>query len=332
MTILEALKFVQRGVARRDIIPGLTNFRIADGRVTGFNGVMALSAPVDIGFNAAPGAGHFIRALNACEDVIQVTQQSEDKILVRSGNFKAAVPCISVDKVPATYPEGVVVPSQASVLQAFEVMHPFIGIDASRKWACGILLAGNSAYATNNIVLVEYWLGTPFPYIVNVPSDAVDEVLRIHEEMTSIQLCETSITFHYGDGRWIKSQLVSSVDWPDVSKAMDRGWKTEDGNWRSLPPVPTGLAPACVKLAAFGSKDEYYTHLRTNYASTMPDGTDDGGALVELGGLPDKGKFHTAYLNDVLAVATSIDLTVYPAPVPFAGGPLRGVILGAREA
>lgn len=332
MTILEALKFVQRGVARRDLIPGLTNFRIKDGRVTGFNGTLALSAPVDIAFDAAPSAGHFIRALDACDDVITMVQESEHKLIVRSGRFKTAVPCVDLSTVPETIPEGVSVAPHLSMLKAFEVLTPFIGIDASRKWACGVLLAGNSAYATNNVILTEYWLGTPFPYIVNIPSSAVEEVIRIHEELLSVQLCQSSITFHYADGRWIKSQLISAYEWPDVNGVISRAWVLPETNIpRPLMPIPMGLSAACEKLARFGTKDEFYTYFRGTNASTLLNGVEDGGAMVELEGLPETGAFHTMYLSKVLDVATHADFTAYPLPVPFVGPNIRGVVLGIRQ-
>lgn len=322
--MLDALKFVQRGVARRDIVPNLTNFRIENGRVTGYNGTIALSAPVDIGFNAAPQAGSFIRALDACDDVISITQESTSRLIVRSGNFRSAVPCIDVKDVPVAAPEGVIVTPHTSILHALEVLNPFIGIDASRKWACGILLAGSSAYATNNVVLAEYWLGVPFPYVVNVPSVLVDEVLLVKEELTAIQLTESSITFHYADGRWIKSQLIST-EWPDVNRALNGSWKDA-----RLIPVPRGLAEACNKISRFGSKDECFTYFRGTDVSTMKEGTLDGGALVELSGIPDFGCYHSRYLNDMLAAAEQVDFTMYPRPVPFAGQNLRGVLLGRR--
>src|SRR6476660_8291126 len=109
--MLEALKFVQRGVARRDIVPGLTHFRIVNGRVTGYNGAYSLSAPVDIGFDVAPSAFLFTKALNACEDVITLKMDGPLTLLVRSGNFRMAVPCVPLDSVPETKPEGQVVPS-----------------------------------------------------------------------------------------------------------------------------------------------------------------------------------------------------------------------------
>lgn len=322
--MLEQLKFVMRGVARRDLVPGLSHFRIQNGRCTGFNGVTALSAPVDIAFDCAPCAGDFIRALNACDDVITLKLDTPHRLIVRSGNFTTAVKCVELDTVPTSTPEGMIIAPPQSVLQAFESLQPFIGIDASREWATGVMLHGQSAYATNNIVLTEYWLGCAIPVTINVPATAVEEVVRVHDELTHLQVSDSSITFHYADGRWVKSQLLS-LQWPNIQAAFERSWQGSN-----LAPVPVGLLAACEKLVRFGDKKDLRVYLRGNDIATTLEGTLDGGALVEIPGLPDRGCFHTQYLLSALSIATSIDFSRYPELVPFVGERLRGAIIGIR--
>lgn len=322
--MLEALKFVQKSVARRDFVPGLTHFRIKDRRITGFNGFVALSAPVDIGFDFAPHAGLFTRALDACEDVIALKLEG-GSINIRSGNFRTSVPCLPLDQTPNTQPEGVIVSPHDSTLDALKSLRRFVGTDESRPWATGILLAGQSAYATNNIVMAEYWLGAPFPHFVNIPSFAIDEVLKIDEELSHLQISESSITFHYKDGRWVKTQLLN-LDWPDLIGLMATCW---DGSM--LEPVPSGLLEACEKLIVFGDKEGCRAFLRGTDISTKIDGVTNEGALIELPGLPSRGCYNLRFLISVLKVATHADFSKYPKAIPFMGDKLRGVIIGMRE-
>jgi DNA polymerase III sliding clamp (beta) subunit (PCNA family) len=319
--VLEALKFVQRGVARRELIPGLTHFRIVDGRVTGFNGSYSLSAPVDIGFNVAPAANIFIKALDACEDVITLKMDGKN-LLVRSGNFRTLVPCLDLNTVPITEPEGRMVPSHESILSALDTLKPFVGIDASRPWSTGILFTKQSAYATNNIIIAEYWLGSPFPGVVNVPSAIVDEVCKVSEELSVLQISDTSITFHYADGRWIKSALLN-LDWPNIMTIFEQAWEKT-----GLRPISEGLREACEKLSRFGDPKDSRTYFRGNEISTHKEGSVAGGALIDFPGAPDKGCYHTGYLNDLLEIADVVDFTKYPAPIPFGGNRLRGAMVG----
>lgn len=322
--MLEPLKFVMRSVARRDLVPGLSHFRITNGICVGFNGLTAIAAPVEIPFDCAPAAAAFIRALNACEDVITLTQESESRIIVRSGNFTTAVPCIPLGEVPVTLPEGQVMRPPQSMLKAFEVLTPFIGNDASRSWACGVMLEGMSAHATNNIVLAEYWLGAESPFRVNVPSSAVEEVVRIGEELQSVQLSENSITFHYPGGRWVKSQLMT-LEWPNMLAVFDKNWSAE-----GMKPVLPGLVSACEKLALFGDKKDCRIYFRESDVATTLQGTLENGAVVILPGLTGRGCFHTRFLLDVLRVARGINIDKYPEMVPFYGDHLRGGIIGIR--
>jgi DNA polymerase III sliding clamp (beta) subunit (PCNA family) len=323
--MLEALKFVQRGVARREIIPGLTHFRIENGRVTGFNGSLALSAPVDISFNAAPQAGAFVKALDACEDVVTLTMENESRLLVRSGGFRVVVPCVNINNVPTVVPEGSTVTPSASLLKALEALVPFVGVDASRQWVRGILLSGRSAFATNNVVVSECWLGSQFPYKVNLPDRLVEEALRVREELTSMQVAQESVTLHYNDGRWIRSQLLTT-EWPDVSRLLSQVWSEQ----QVMRDVPDGLLAACEKLLRFGSKEDISVFFRGTNISTLASGLEGGGAQVEIADIPSSGQFNTRFLFDVLSVAKRVSFTGCPQKFTFTGDGIRGVMLGMR--
>lgn len=311
--MLEALKFASRGVARRDLVPSLLHYRIAEGRVTGTNGVLALSSPLTASFAAGPLAVPFLNALNACEDVISITKESDAKLIVKSGSFKANVPCIPVAAVPIIHPEGIVA-RIAGIRQAFAALKPFISTDENRPWACGVRLAGNSIYATNNVTVAEYWLATPMPTI-NVPVVVIDEVLRVKEDPTRIQVSEGTITFHYSDGRWIKSAL-NSMETPDIGEVFNRSW---DG--AGLVALEEPFRKACEKLAAYDEKSTTIFHSKHVAA---------GEATVTVAA-PTRGAYYTQFLADVLEAANAADFEKYPSPVPWAGEGIRGILMGLRE-
>ncbi len=317
--MLEALTFVQRGVAKREILPNSTHVRIQNGRVTAFNGTLALSAPLPVTFNAAPAARPFIKALNACDCRVSIVQDGS-RLVIRSGTFKAVVQCVDVKDVPTVLPEGQRVPA-SGLLEAFSVLKPFVCADENRPELCGILLSGQSAFATNNPVLVEHWLGTPFPFVVNVPVEAVDEVLRADVEPESVQVSGGSITFHYADERWIRAQ-VNTQEWPDVFRVLSAAWEG-----RTLADVTDPLRSACYKLAEFCAQEAGITYFRGTDVATS---RENPAALVDVPA-PTVGAFRTKYLSDVLKVATGIDFGAYPQPVPFVGRNLRGVLCGVRE-
>lgn len=315
--MLEALKFVHRGVAKRDLMPELMHFAIRKGRVTGFNGVLALSAPLPISFDAAPLASFFVKALDTCENTISITQESLSCIIVRSGTFTATIPCVDIKSVPSVHPEGQSV-LPVDLVAAFKALAPFACTDPDRPALNGILLTGESAYVTNNVSIVQCWLGTPFPFTANVPMAFVNEVIRIKEEPKMVQMTEGSITFHYHDGRWIRSQLNSS-EWPQVAETLNRAW---DG--AKMEPIDEALKAACAKLQKFTSRSGGVTVFCGHKITT-----EDAVASVEVAA-PEKGRYFSSYLADVLNVADQADFSRWPQPVAFASKALRGVLVGVR--
>ena len=316
--MLSSLKFVQGAVAKKDFVPALNHFRIESGRVKGQNGMIALSGPIDLDLSITPKAVEFTKAIQACNDTISMHLTPAGRLSIKSGRFKAFVDCLS-EPFPAVEPEGVEVKLDGTFLEVVKQLAPFIAEDASRPWARGILFRGSSAFATNNVVLVERWLGYNFPVAINVPKQAVAELLRINEEPERLQVTETSVTFHFSNARWLRTQTYS-LEWPDVSKVLDQpGTPT---------PPPETLFSAIETLVPFvGEQSKIFF---------MPDGSittsesEGQGASVQLDPFGALGCFNIHQFLLLQGVATEIDLTLYPSPCIFYGDRIRGALVGMR--
>lgn len=319
--MLNDLKFVQGAVAKKDYVPALTHFRISGGRILGFNGLLAISTPTDLEVEATPKASSFVKAVERMPDgevVLNLTQTG--RLSVRSGNFRAYVECIEESGFPDIEQKGDIHPLPGGILPVLRVLAPFMGIDASRPWATGILLKGQSAFATNNIVLIEHWLPIVFPTPFNIPAEAVKEMLRIGREPTGMQVDHNAVTFHYENGAWLRTQL-NSTDWPDLSKVLDRPHQAK--------PFPDGFFDAVNRLDAFTDKTGRL-HLNGGVLSTsLHEGE---GALVELDDFGGVGCHFLSQMAKLDGVATSIDFSHWPAPCLFFGNLLRGAIVGMRTA
>lgn len=318
--MLDALKFVQGAVAKKDFVPALTHFRIKNGLVKGYNGSLGLCAPINIDLDIAPNAKQFIRAINACKDTISLHMSDSGRLVVKSGDFKTSVDCVEPDQFPLIDPVGEKIELSDDFLPALKRLEPFVAIDASRPWACGILFRDCSAFATNNIVLLEYWLGFRFPIEVNIPHTAIKELLRVNEKPTHLQLSKTRITFHFPGGKWVSSQLFS-IDWPNVYKVLE-----SDSNQA---PFPTGFFEALECITPF--VDEVgKCYFLGDRLSTVPDGAPDS-TTYTIPGLPEAGCFNIHQLTALEGLATSIDFGAYPKPSIFYGDKIRGVLVGIRS-
>lgn len=319
--MLKELKFVMGAVGKKDLIPALTHFKIEDGHVRSYNGTIALSSPINFGINCTPKADTLVKAIANCKESVVMSMTTAGRLSIKSGSFKASIVCVD-DSTPHVLPEGDRFEIDGvALLKAIKILVDFVGNDASRPWTNGILFQGKSIFATNNIILVEYWVGSEFPILCNVPLQAIREMIRVNEPPIWAQSTDLSITFHYPDGRWIRSQLFDS-NWnekaftllgaPSVQKPMDN----------RLFEAIDNIKPFCDKQ----NRIYFQSGLVSTHHQT------DEGATYELEEFNENGIYSIEMFYLLKGVATTIDLSVYPKPCIFMGERLRGAIVGLRDA
>lgn len=322
--MLAELKFVQGAVAKKDFVPELTHFVIEGGRVRGFNGALALCSPIALDIECKPKASQLVEAIARCTDTVQLSLTPTGMLSVKSGAFKARVQCYQSKDPEANQchpePEGERVELDgAALLAAFKAIWPVIGDDASRPWTNGVLLRDQSAFATNNVMLVEYWIGSAFPHVVNIPRAAVREVIRINEAPLYAQMVPgTSVTFHFPNGRWVRSQLLVT-EWPDLRKVIDVP--------STQVPIDTSLFTGLKTIKGFVDKMNRIYMSPGKIATHV---VEEEAATYDVPGLAHEGIYSHEMLTLLDGLAQTIDFSTYPAPCAFMGERLRGVIVGMR--
>lgn len=317
MTLSASLKFVQGAVRRNKISPELEHYQIENGRVVGFNGYMALSSPIDLDLKAYPKADLFFKAIETCGETITLEMAENGRLSIRSGTFSAYVPCVD-EMLFGAAPEGEVVPAPPGLGAVFRRLYPLVSEDASRPWAMGLCSHGGCLQATNNIIIIQEWVG-PLPEF-NCPRFAVGELARLREDPISLQVSPDSITFNFADGRWLKTQQLSD-QWPQatVNKIFEGATLGS--------PIPPGLFEGLKTIAPFAPANTTLVALKEGRLET---GDGIAGAAVEIPGLEPGPGFSAPMLALLEDLATTLDLAAYPKPCGFGGKNLRGVILGLR--
>lgn len=317
-TILPSLKFVQGSVAKKDFLPAMTHFVIENKSVRGYNGVIALCSPIDFDIDCKPQAAELVHAIAHCDETIVLSMTDAGRLRILSGNYKAFVKCVA-EETPHVLPEGETVTFEGSqMLDALRVVEPFVGEDASRPWSNGVLLRGQSAFATNNVTLVEYWIGADFPRVVNIPHVAIKEMLRIGEVPTHAQIAERSITFHYSGNRWIRTQLFNT-EWPDLARILDAECNPQPIDERLF----LGLEKIRKRADAMNR-----VFIKDGVLSTVQE--EGEGAQYTVPGLQCEGAYSITMLELLGGIATRADFTSYPRPCLFFGERLRGAIIGMK--
>lgn len=322
--MLDALRFVAAAVAKKDYVPELTHFKIHDGRVTGFNGVLALSSDIDVDLDIRPHASKLLAAIRACQGTISLNMTPQGKLAVKSGAFKSFVDCLSDEAAEAMYPEGKIIDLGDKFLAGIKALAPAMGVDASRPWSMGIKLQRQSMFATNNVMLVEYWHGEDIPLDIVIPAVAVEELLRIGDAPTKIQVTENSISFWFSPTRWMKSVLLQGGMWP-IDK-MEAVLSSPDGSQIEFVP---GFFEAVETLKPFLGESGALYVTPTAISTSQHDGE---GTSVELAipGVVGMQAYHYKQLSLLGSVARTIDWTAYPRPCMFRGELLRGAVVGQR--
>lgn len=315
--MLKKMRFVQGSVAKKDLLPALTHFRIENGHIQGYNGRIALSAPIDFAIDCTPKAEPLIKAITKCQEAVQLGMTATGRLSIKSGKFRSYIDCIE-GPTAHVQPEGPFVELNGEVLlNALKKLQPFISNDAARPWSNGVRFAGQSAYATNNVVIAEHWLGSPWPHPITIHRDAVAELIRVGEAPVRFQLTETSLTAHYEDGRWLRCNLID-LPWPDVDKLFPTEHNMKD--------IPEEFFVALDTLKPFVDKFNRVI-FEPGLARTHPVEGEEGSSY-ELEWLTDHSTFNIVMLLKLAGVAKKLDLSAYPKGCLWVGDGVRGVIVG----
>lgn len=327
----DILNRVRGAVSTKDLVPVLTHFAFRDGVVAGFDGRLYIQAPLPKALRklaCTVDAAKFLLAVDACqgEPVLTLT---DGKLVITRDQLTVRLPVGKVEDFVPAMPDAAA-PKAAKrlpLLPALQRLLPFIGEDASRPWACGVLFSGTKAYATNNVVLVRTKLKQALPgkstvgkgsSDVNLPRFAVEELLRIGEEPTGIGRSDHSLTFHYADGSWLRTTLFDVV-WP---KPPDELLKPLGELW----PVAKDLAAAVALVQPFCPDEKNPIIVLDGDTVRTMDGVHSA-TVAGLKGALGHGAYRAEPLLTVLTVATHAAWGDFPR-VHWLGPGLEGIMVG----
>lgn len=317
--MIEILNFIKGAISSKDFIPVLKHFHIKNGVIQGHNGYLTLNSSIPLNIDCSPNGDKFIKAISGCTTAARLTfNEKLNKLKIASGSFTANIEC-TIEKFDFIIPDEKQIEIDGeALLKALKTLKPFISSDASRLWSNGILFKDNSAFATNNLILIEYFIGSDFKQSFNLPSFATNELIRINEIPTHMGWSDGTVTFYYDNDKWLKTSLYST-EWPDISKIFPNHYRIDEID----PELFVGLDN--IKQFLNVTKSVYF---KKNNISTNVN--DHDGARYDL-----PISFEAIYNHDMLmllkSVCTHIDLSRYPKPGYFNGENTRGIIIGIME-
>lgn len=307
--MLDALKFIKPALSSE---PGNDFFQIKNGRATAFNGILALSAPITTDLTINPHGETFFRAISVCGDEARL--RLGDNLTVSGKKARITVPLFDIPLFKPG-PEGDVFEAPENVKEMLEAVYLCLGTETARPWATGAMFSGPSLFATNNVILVEYWTALEGFPPVNVPRPIVERILKSKDKPVAFQTDGRSLTVHYDGDRWMRTQLYED-QWPMpmIAKLLSNAGEQK--------PLPDGFAEAIETIGKFCKNDASRLKFGDGVIMTV-----DEHAAVELPGIPAGPSFNIKQLRILAELATTVDFLCDPSP--FRGNMIRGVAVRA---
>lgn len=313
--LLAALKFI--APASREIgQPNQTHCMLAGQWAVAFDGVLCMAAKIDNDIVANPNTSKLLAALSHCDETTQITQLDNQRLSIKSGKYRAIIPCLEPGALTVLPPDKGDYPIDDRVKQSLEIVGKVAKENAPRMVAASILLQNGSAVATDGILLFEHWHGWQLPSVI-LPKTLVNELSKITKKLALFGVSKNSATFWFEDNSFIRSQLYTEP-YPD----LDTVNVSNDQQ-----PIPEGFFTALDKLDALKGDNKAVLFTNTSIRTHMG----EEGASYDIEGLPPDLVFNLDYLRMIGPHAKTADFNVNDKMAVFYGDNFRAFLMHMRS-
>lgn len=217
-TLLGALRFC--ALVTKDTGPiNETHIHMGANWATAFNGVIAAGCPITEDIYACPNAKLIVEALSKCGEHISFTQL-ENKLSIKSDKFKAIVPCIDPTLLNIALPDKPICAIDDRFKEGLGIVGTLANENAQSVHLASILMNGQSLISTTGKVVLEYWHGLNLPLGISLSKALVEPLTNSKKKLTQFGYSQSSVTFWFEDGSWIRSQLYCEA-WPDINSVLN---------------------------------------------------------------------------------------------------------------
>lgn len=295
-----------------------TYCRIDENRAVSFNLTIGVGTPIEEDLSACPQIALFQAAIERAGMEFAITQLSPSKLLVRSGDFHAYVPCLDPSAFVWCQPDAAVAPLDERFIEALDKIAGLATTAGETVLETSIQLNDGSVVATNRSVIMEAWHGCSFPTGMLIPKLAYMKLRKAKKKITAFGFSTTSVTFYFEDSTWLFTKCFDTK-WPSSVNAMLSS--------QGIPhAVDKSFFDAVKKVEPFSVGKIY---VEGNLVSSHPFGTKEEGSGLSL---PFEGERYEPriYLSEDLMYisrhATKWNANARPDGTAFFGDNLRGVI------
>jgi hypothetical protein len=293
--------------------------RLANSYAVAFDGVLAVGHPIEEELNVCPHTFRLMDALKRCKTALSITQLEGDKLVIKSGGFRAVIPCLNPAAIPYAVPDANVGAIDDTIKEGFTLLNPIVSGTGATTVEASLLLQNNSMVATDRYVMLEFWHGINLPDGLAIPKVAVAAVAKISTPLVGIGVSARTVTFHYEGGAWLRTQLYGEK-WPDISRVINQG---DPHVANTLPPA---LFDAVEAVASFSPDGAIHTFDGVISSHNM----EGAGATYEIKGITPGLCFGAKHLLVAKNGTKTIDLVGSNGVSFFYGERIRGALTQRR--
>lgn len=311
--LLDAVRFLA-SICKDEGAPFETHILLSNKTATAFNGVIAGGALIDEEITAAPHAKTFYAALQKCTEGFTITQLDEAKLSVKSGKFRAIVPCLNPSLLPFPVPDSPCGPIGDELKTALAIIDKIKPENGQIIHLLSFLLNGQSCIASDGKIIIEAWHGLNLPTGLSIPLAFIPHVVGNSKKLFSFGFSEYSITLYSEDNSWIRTQLYAEK-WPDVYRILER------------PSNPVAVPQDFYKgLETIIPFSDGVVNFDTNILRSHKE--EGKGATFEIMGIAKGPVYPIKYLMMIKDIAEKIDFYGKDKMLTFVGKACRGRIAG----
>lgn len=269
----DALDFVSVAQNAKGL-PHEYHVRIFNNFIYSTDGVLTVGHPIPVGANFNPKLEDLKKILTKFPRDFSITVDQDNSATFVCGDFRTVLSCLIDPNFPPLEPDGFVWGplNNTMILDGLKQLDPMIVAKGEYVAQSCIRMKTNVMEAASKRAVQQFWHGWTLPYETSVPKQAVRAVLKCGKELASIGYGESTITFFFTDGSWIKSQIYKEP-YPEIETVF-----------QAAPPA------APIPLTFFKALDtiepwtiEGVVFVRQGLLSTWPH--DDDGTSMKVPGL-----------------------------------------------
>lgn len=225
-SLWRAMHFIS--LAQRAVgAPEQTHCRMFNQQVVASNGIISAGHPIAEDIQCCPHSKTLTDALASLSDATFVLSIIENnRLAIKSEQFEAIVHCISPAELPSVGADPAAYLVDARLVKAMDIAGTLVSEGATKVVNASIQIRNGSVVSSNGNLIIEAWHGCNMPDLLIAPKalcTAADKASSAQSKsLYRFGFTPDSLTLHYEDGAWLKSQLYDSkTELPDLMKWLN---------------------------------------------------------------------------------------------------------------